>query len=49
MALAAAMTVEQVGSAIMAYMPLLLILYWTLASGSVVVTLLPVPLPAAFK
>jgi hypothetical protein len=30
-------------------MPGLLLLYWLLASGSVVVTLLPIPVPQAFK
>ena len=29
--------------------PKLLVLYWTLAAGSVVVTILPIPVPQAFK
>jgi hypothetical protein len=30
-------------------LPTLLLLFWTLAAGSVIVTLLPLPVPQAFK
>lgn len=31
------------------YFPPLLALYWALAAGSVLVTILPIPVPQAFK
>eukprot|EP00879_Flechtneria_rotunda_P027736 GHRR01029726.1.p1 GENE.GHRR01029726.1~~GHRR01029726.1.p1 ORF type:complete len:160 (+),score=29.30 GHRR01029726.1:636-1115(+) len=36
-------------SDLVACIPLTLLVYWTLAAGSVLVTLLPVPVPPAFK